>query len=138
MTVPESLPPKDGSHPVGVYQVTVEAVFPASHQLRLYDGSLEPLHVHQWRVQASLAGATLDAMGVLIDFVRVERVLDDVLAGFRDRHLNDLPCFQGGNPSTENLARCLFESLRDRLEAPELLQKVTVWETSRFAAAYAG
>ncbi len=118
------------------YHVTVEEVFPASHQLYTYDGELEPLHNHQWRVQLAFAGPELDSMGVLIDFVQVQRILSDILAGFRNRHLNDLPCFEQINPSAENLARCIFESLQGELDAPDLLHRVTVWEAQNCSAGY--
>jgi 6-pyruvoyltetrahydropterin/6-carboxytetrahydropterin synthase len=118
------------------YHVTVEAVFPATHQLSMYNGTLEPIHGHQWRVQAWFSGAELDEADVLIDFVKVEKLLADVLSGLRDRHLNDLPCFEETNPSAENLARCIFESLRDGLSSPELLRRVMVWEAPNCAAGY--
>jgi 6-pyruvoyltetrahydropterin/6-carboxytetrahydropterin synthase len=121
---------------MGVYTVSVEVTFPASHQLRMHDGRLEPLHGHQWRVRAKFAGTELDNMDVLIDFVRVESLLGDILAGLRDRHLNDLPHFEGINPSAENVARWIFDSLRESLDQPELLRKITVWEAPHCAAGY--
>ncbi|MBN1343993.1 MAG: 6-carboxytetrahydropterin synthase [Phycisphaerae bacterium] len=121
---------------MGRYHVSVEAEFSASHQLRVYDGSVEPMHGHRWHVWACMAGAELDEIDVLVDFVHVESILDDVLAGYRDRHLNDLPCFGQTNPSAENVARSIFESLREALDRPELLTRVTVSEAPRCRASY--
>ncbi len=122
---------------MGKYEVMVEGAFSASHQLRMDDGLLEPMHGHQWRVQVCYAGGQLDQIDVLIDFVEVRKRLDDILAGFRDRHLNDLPCFGQTNPSAENVARGIFESLRNGMDAPALLRRVSVWETPTCAATYA-
>ena len=121
---------------MGTYRVTVEAVFSASHQLRTYEGKLEPMHGHCWRVQARFAGDRLDQIGVLIDFVEVEKRLNEVLADFRDRHLNDLARFDQINPSAENVARAIFELLRDGLDSPALLEGVTVWEAPNCAGSY--
>jgi len=121
---------------MGSYRGAVESAFSASHQLRMHDGRLEPMHGHQWRVQAEFAGGQLDEIDVLIDFCKVERLLSDILAGFRDRHLNDLPCFEGTNPSAENVARCIYESLLAVLDQPELLRRVTVWEAPHCSAGY--
>lgn len=121
---------------MGSYTVCVESTFAASHQLRMYDGTPEPTHAHRWRVQAVFRGEQLDAIDVLIDFVQVERHLGDILAGFDNRHLNDLPCFDQTNPSAENVARSIFESLRDVLDAPELLARVIVWEAPNCSASY--
>jgi 6-pyruvoyltetrahydropterin/6-carboxytetrahydropterin synthase len=121
---------------MGSYRVTVEATFSASHQLRLYDGSLEPLHGHQWRVQASFAGRQLDQIDVLVDFVKIERRLDDILAAFDNRHLNDLPCFDQTNPSAENVARSIFETFRETMPELDLLERITVWEAPNCSASY--
>ncbi len=121
---------------MGTYQVAVEAEFPASHQLRMVDGRLESMHGHVWKVRAVFAGAELDEIDVLIDFVEVERRLDDAVAAFRDRHLNDLPCFARVNPSAENVARVIFESLRDTVSAPDLLREVRLTEAPNCTASY--
>jgi 6-pyruvoyltetrahydropterin/6-carboxytetrahydropterin synthase len=121
---------------MGRYQVDVERDFSASHQLRTYDELLEPIHGHRWKVRASFAGEHLDQMDVLIDFLEVERLLDDILAGFNNRHLNDLPCFDQTNPTAENVARAIFESLRARLGTPELLERITVQEAINCSASY--
>lgn len=121
---------------MGTYRVTVETEFAASHQLRMHDGEFEPLHGHQWRVLARFSGGGLDQIDVLIDFVKVQQCLDDIVAAFHDRHLNDLPCFGQTNPSAENVARAIYESIHDELDTPELLERVTVWEAANCSASY--
>lgn len=121
---------------MGVYRVVVCAHFSASHQLRMYDGQLEPMHGHRWRVEALFAGPELDEIDVLIDFIQARQHLDDVLASFHNHHLNDLPCFGKCNPSAENVARQIFESLQDVLPVPGLLKRVTVTEAPDCLASY--
>lgn len=109
------------------YEISVKAEFSASHQLRLYDGSLEPLHGHNWTVIVAVAADQLDAIGVVMDFHMLERRLGQVVNGFHNRHLNDVIPFVKVNPSAERVAEYIATSL----ELPERvwLQSVEVWET---------
>lgn len=109
------------------YEISVKAVFSASHQLRLYDGSLEPLHGHNWTVIVTVAADQLDAIGVVMDFHMLERRLGQVVNRFHNRHLNDVIPFVKVNPSAERVAEYIATSL----ELPQRvwLQSVEVWET---------
>lgn len=109
------------------YEISVNATFSASHQLRLYDGSLEPLHGHNWTVIVAVAATRLDSIGVVMDFHALERRLGKVIDGFHNRHLNDVIPFVKLNPSAENVAQYIADSI----ELPERvwLQSVEVWET---------
>lgn len=104
-----------------MYEVRVRAGFSAAHQLRLYDGSLEPIHGHDWKVEAVFRGPELDGIGVLTDFVPVQKALAEVLGGLHHQNLNDAPLLGGKNPTAEHVARVVFEQLRERLPAAPLL-----------------
>lgn len=95
------------------YEVVIGGTFSAAHQLRLPDGTLEPLHGHNWAVRAAFAGPALDAMGVLADFTVLRPRLQAVLATLHDRFLNELPAFATCNPSAEHVARYIGERLAD-------------------------
>ena len=109
------------------YEISVKAVFSASHQLKLYDGSLEMLHGHNWTVVVTVAATTLDALGVVMDFHLLERRLGQVINVFHDRHLNDVPPFAQVNPSAENVAQYIVTKLE--LPGHVWLHSVEVWET---------
>jgi 6-pyruvoyltetrahydropterin/6-carboxytetrahydropterin synthase len=60
-----------------------------------------------------------------------------VRASFGDRLLNDLPEFQGLNPSIEHFARIVCQRLRERLGAPNLSGiAVRVWENEVASALF--
>lgn len=118
------------------YELTLRAEFAAAHQLRMYDGALEPLHGHNWRVEAVFLAPRLDTIGVGADFVVLQRLLHEAVAPFHDRCLNELPLFAGVNPSTEHLARIIAERLAGAAELGVRLSAVRVWETSGCAASY--
>lgn len=74
-------------------------------------GAENQLHSHDYRVEWTLGGPLLDHHGYLLDLVAVEALLDAAVAEVKDRTLNDLPAFQGLNPSVERLARWLSDRL---------------------------
>lgn len=80
------------------FDITITRDFSASHQLRLYDGSLEPLHGHNWHVIVTVSAAKLDQIGVVMDFHELQRLLDEITGPMHNRHLNDLPAFDSRNP----------------------------------------
>lgn len=117
------------------FEISVTAEFAAAHALRLYDGSLEPLHGHNWRVRVTVRSQELDAIGVVMDFHELERRLGQIIAPLQNRTLNDVAPFAAGlNPSAENVALHVGRSLP--LEAGIGLVCVECWETSTCRAAY--
>ena len=116
------------------FEITTTREFSAAHQLALYDGSLEPLHGHNWRVKVSVGAEKLDAIGVVMDFHELERLVDAIIAPMHNRHLNDLPAFASLNPSAENVAWLIGQSLK--LPAGIQLLCVEVWETANNSAVY--
>src|SRR5687768_1170910 len=67
------------------FEITTTRAFAAAHQLRLPGGGIEPLHGHNWRVKVTVSAATLDALGTVMDFHELERLLDVVLAPMHNR-----------------------------------------------------
>lgn len=118
------------------YEVSVETTFAASHQLRGYKGDIEPLHGHNFRVEAFVSTEVLDELGVVIDFIELEAKLREVVSPYDHRHLNKIPPFDRENPTTENLARFLFEQLEKRLPRGTTLRRVRVWEAPTYSASF--
>jgi 6-pyruvoyltetrahydropterin/6-carboxytetrahydropterin synthase len=116
------------------FDITATRTFAAAHQLRLYDGSLEPLHGHNWVVKVTVSAAQLDAIGVVMDFHELERLLDAIVTPMHNTHLNDLPAFRSLNPSTEHVALHVARSLN--LPNGVRLVSVEVWETPQNSAVY--
>jgi 6-pyruvoyltetrahydropterin/6-carboxytetrahydropterin synthase len=117
-----------------MFEITVTREFSAAHQLRLYDGSLEPLHGHNWRVTVTVAAPALDAIGVVMDFHELERRIDAIVAPMHNSHLNDHEAFARANPSAENVALHIARALP--LDKPLTLLSVEVWETPGCSAIY--
>jgi len=117
------------------FEISTTRVFSAAHALRLYDGSLEPVHGHNWRVKVTVSAAKLDPIGVVMDFHELERLIDAIVMPLHNRHLNELPPFDEAiNPSAENVAVHVGRSLT--LPNAARLLSVEVWETDTNSATY--
>ena len=121
----------------GVYTLTVRASFAAAHRLREYDGNCERLHGHNWQVEVSVASERLDDCGIALDFRVLKASVNDLLAALDHRYLNEVPPFDRLNPSSENMARYLFEEMERKIPAPARVERVTVWESEDARADYA-
>ena len=120
----------------GLYALTVRASFAAAHRLREYDGNCERLHGHNWQVEVTVESPTLDERGIALDFRILKTSLHDLLSRFDHRYLNEVPPFDGMNPSSENLARHLYEEIGKSVPAPARVSRVTVWESDDARADY--
>lgn len=121
-----------------MFEVVVEGEFSAAHSLKLYDGSWEPRHGHDFRVAVTVRSEKLDSMAVVVDFEMLKPELKRVLGEFNEIFINNHPDFKDGklNPSTENIALCICEKLSARWKSPARIAKVTVWETPDAYASY--
>ena len=63
-----------------LFEVNVEAIFPAAHALRNYYGKTEPIHGHNWKMRVTIEGPRLDSMGLLIDFIGLKKSVARVLS----------------------------------------------------------
>jgi 6-pyruvoyltetrahydropterin/6-carboxytetrahydropterin synthase len=113
----------------GVFSLTVRTVFAAAHRLREYEGNCENLHGHNWRVEVTVESEVLDKRGIALDFRVMKGALNELLARLDHGYLNDVPPFDTENPSSENIARYIFEEMEGRIPSPARLARVTVWES---------
>ncbi len=122
-----------------MFEVVVEGEFPAAHFLKLYDGTWEKRHGHNWKVEVTVRSEGLDPMGVVVDFEALKPALKKVLQELAERCFNDHPAFSGEklNPSTENIAKLIHDRLKSEFDPGKArILKVTVWETPDARASY--
>jgi 6-pyruvoyltetrahydropterin/6-carboxytetrahydropterin synthase len=120
-----------------MYELKVITQFAAAHRLENFNGKCEALHGHNWKVEVFLAGEGLDQAGLLMDFGVVKAKAREVLEELDHKYLNELAPFQDQNPSSENLARYLFQRLRAVInDAGVRVSRVRVWESDTSCASY--
>ncbi len=120
-------------HKQKMYIINVEENFSAAHNLRGYKGQCEELHGHNWKVRVEISGRELDKIGMIVDFRTVKRQLNKLLAGLDHKYLNRVAYFKKVNPTSENIARFIYETLRPKIAG---LKSITVWENSTSSATY--
>lgn len=111
-----------------MYQVRVRRHFDAAHALRGYEGKCESLHGHRYQVVVCLEAEELDEKGLAYDFTTLKQVLDPIIERFDHAYLNEIPPFDDRNPSSENIARVIYEELQGSIDGASL-SSVEVWES---------
>jgi len=112
------------------YELTVTRDFVAQHFLTVPDPGPEGVpHSHHFTVEVRFGGPELGEYGYLVDIDDVEAILDELEERYRDALLNDLPEFEGLNPSVEHFARLFGDRVADTLtdSNPETL-RIRMWE----------
>lgn len=122
-----------------MYEIEVTDHFSSAHRLREQGSACEHVHGHNWFVTVTLRCEDLDGIGLGIDFKVVKNHMGEVLGGLDHKDLNEIPPFDEVNPSTENLARFIFEQMAERLaDTPARMHRVRVSEGPNTAATYIG
>lgn len=119
-----------------MYRVCVRKRFSAAHRLLEYDGNCERLHGHNWLVEVTCEGETPDKLGMLIDFRVLKKSLGCIIEELDHNFLNDLPQFKKINPSSEYIARYIFDQMSADIKSPASISEVKVWESEDSWAAY--
>jgi 6-pyruvoyltetrahydropterin/6-carboxytetrahydropterin synthase len=120
-----------------MYLTTISTTFSAAHFLREYEGRCENLHGHNWRVEVTVRCEELDQAGMGLDFRALKERTAAVLARLDHSVVNEQEPFTAENPSSENLARYIFEELDSALDDGRVgMHAVTVWESDTSRAEY--
>lgn len=120
-----------------MYKLKIITGFDAAHQLRGYKGKCENIHGHNWKVEVEVIAENLDEIGIAIDFKELKRITEEVISRLDHEFINQIPPFTQINPSSENIARWIYLSLKEILSAtPVRLYSVTVWESDHASATY--
>lgn len=122
-----------------MYEITILSHFSGAHRLRHLHGKCEQLHGHNWKVEVSVSAGRLNKDGLVIDFQILKQRLEKVLKPLDHTYLNDLSYFSAKEPSSENIAKHIFASLRKELKVYRvILKRVTAWESETACATYLG
>ena len=123
-----------------MYEVTVEDSFAAGHYLRNYKGKCENPHGHNYKVQITLSGESLDNIGLLYDFKDLKAAMGEVVDRLDHQYLNDIAPFNEQNPSAENMARYFYQECTAKLKTATggrvHVKQVKIWETDTTTATY--
>lgn len=121
-----------------MYRIGVWDHFSSAHYLRNYQGKCEHIHGHNWKVEVVLEGDKLDKSGMLLDFGILKKHLKDIMAILDHKCLNDdVDFFKELSPSSENIARFIFQELSKRIEGFDVkVFEVRVFESENSYAIF--
>ncbi len=120
-----------------MYKLSVTDSFSAAHRLCGYEGACSNLHGHNWTVRVTLQAETLDNIGMAMDFGRIKALLKEITDELDHAYLNELTAFTEQNPTSENLARHIFERMGSILSGePVHVAEVEVCESERSSVTY--
>ena len=118
-----------------MYELTISGEFAAAHYLKGYQGPCQVLHGHTWKLEVTIHSAVLNELGLVVDFKELKSRLQEILKPLDHGCLNDLPAFQNTNPTTENLAKYIYQEFR-RQSLPVQVKQVRVWESDSSSVIY--
>lgn len=120
-----------------MFELMVETSFAAAHQLRGYEGKCEKLHGHNWKAHIHISAEKLNEIDIALDFHDLKRLAHEVISPLDHIFLNDVFPFTEINPSSENIAKWIFDSLKKKINNDNVhLTAVTVWESDTASATY--
>lgn len=111
-----------------------EFTFEAAHRLpRVPEGhKCARLHGHSYRVQVHVRGDVDPTTGMVMDFAEIKKAFRPLNDQLDHYYLNDVPGLD--NPTSENLARWIWDRLIDQLP----LSEIAVRETCTSGCIYRG
>lgn len=110
-------------------EIIVESFFNARHFVVLDDKTGAP-HGHSYRARLMATGNVDPKNGIVIGFAQAQEILDDAVMQFAEELLNRLEVFADTQPTTENLALTIANSVKDQLEPHGLrVTSITLWES---------
>jgi 6-pyruvoyltetrahydropterin/6-carboxytetrahydropterin synthase len=120
-----------------MYNLTIRSGFSAAHKLINYQGNCENLHGHNWKVEVSVLASELDEAGIGLDFKTLKRQAGSVIEELDHSYLNEISAFSGRSPSSEHIARYLYQKIGESLNSEAVkIDSVTVWESENASARY--
>lgn len=120
-----------------MFLLNVTDSFSAAHRLCGYKGACSNLHGHNWKVRVGIACDTLDEIGMALDYGIIKSILKEILDLLDHEYLNDLTLLDGQNPTSENLARLIFERMKKGLKPySATIKEVELYESERSSVVY--
>jgi len=120
-----------------MYQITIETHFSSAHRLRGYNGECERLHGHNWKVKIFVASEVLNNLGMIMDFRDIKSQTKVLVDRLDHQYLNDIAPFTEINPTTENIAKYMFDELSKTINTNQLrISMVEIWESPTCSASY--
>lgn len=120
-----------------MYELSIRTRFSAAHHLAGHQGQCAAQHGHNWEVEVFVRGPALNGMGMLVDFKELKAAVHGAVQDLDHRDLNQVGQFREINPTSENIARFLFDRISAATRGGSFdVSRVCVRETPDSMASY--
>ncbi len=120
-----------------MFKVSKEMMISATHRVREHQGGCERIHGHNWKVIVTVASMELNNMGMVIDFKDLKHAMHKIVMPMDHNDINVYPPFDVINPTSENLAKFIFDEMSKELnDERQKISEVKVYEKDTSAATY--
>lgn len=120
-----------------MFYLNVIETFSAAHLLRGYEGACSKLHGHNWKVRVCVKTKEQDEIGMAMDFGVLKTILSNILNNLDHSYLNEIVPFTERNPTSENLAKYIYECIEKELQdKPVAISEVEVYESEKSSVIY--
>ena len=120
-----------------MFEIDIKREFSAAHFLKGYKGNCASLHGHNWVVEAYILAESLDDVGIAVDFRVLKKELEAIISDLDHTCLNELPYFNAQNPTSEVIAKYIYEKLQNIFHSDgKKVKKVRVCESHGSGATY--
>lgn len=122
-----------------MFKIKVRTHFDAAHRLPEYKGKCANIHGHTWGVEVEIRAKELDGQGMVCDFFDVQQILNGTIDKLDHNYINEIEPFSKETPTSENIARYIFNEIKNKVEALReglKLASVTISESPNASATY--
>lgn len=118
-----------------MFELSIKGDIASAHYLKGYQGRCKDLHGHTWAIEVVIISEKLDAIGMVADFAVLKKQLKEFLMPIDHVCLNDLSYFKDVNPTTENIAKYIYQNFANMIR-PLKIKHVQVWESQSASVIY--
>ena len=120
-----------------MFTLALRKKFIAHHYTAAEIDDEHPMRSHVYLLEVMLEAEELDSEGMVLDLDGLEEEIDDILALYRYKNLNETEAFQGKVPTLESFAQVLGDAIDETLYAPHLTAiSVRLWRDEDAWALY--
>lgn len=117
-----------------MYKLVITSKFSAAHRLVEYPGACARIHGHNWMIKVTVTAENVDENGMVVDLVELKKHVDACVDQFDHRVINDVPPFDTLNPTSENIAKYLYDYVSDHIDVS--VESVEVAEVDDYSVIY--
>lgn len=119
-----------------MFEIVIKTKFSAAHKLAGYKGNCSVLHGHNFGVEIAICGKKLNKLGMIFDFREIKKIAEDVISKLDHKNLNEIKPFTKTNPTSENIAKYIFQNIKSKLPKNIKLMWVKISESENAYCIY--